>query len=300
MAKQKRALIVVNRSARRGDADLQAVIDILRGKGIESILIRIGDVAAMNQAIDGHCDRVDRIILGGGDGTLDAALPAVLDSGLPLGTANDLARTLRIPTSLDEAARVITAARINRIDLGRVNDQYFLNAASIGLAVQVTHCLTPEMKQKWGAAAYPLALVAAFRNNRPFHIRVVCDGKVHHLKSIQITIGNGRHYGGGLSVREDAEIDDHRLHCYNLKPQTLWELLKAAPAIFKGTFEDPKRVWLTDGSRFEVATNRPKEIFADGEMKAYTPARFSMEEALLPVFVLPRQIEMGQTNAAGG
>ena len=296
MAKKKRALIVVNRLARRGDADLQPVTASLRGNGIATILIRVGDAEAMNQAIDVYGSRVDRIVVGGGDGTLDASLHALLDSGLPLGilplgTANDLARTLRIPASLSDAAQIIAAGHIRRIDLGLVNDRYFFNAASIGLAVRVNHCLTPEMKKKWGVAAYPMALMDAFRNNRPFRVRVVCDGTVHQLKSIQVTIGNGRHYGGGMAIRQDAEINDHRLHCYNLKPQTLWELLQTAPSIVKGTFEDRERVWLMDGSRFEVVTNKPMEIHADGEMKTHTPARFSVQEALLPVFVPPEALE---------
>jgi YegS/Rv2252/BmrU family lipid kinase len=292
MAKKKRALIVVNRLARSGDTDLQPVTETLREHGIGSILIRIGDPEAMTQAIDAYSSRVDRIIVGGGDGTLDVSLQPVLDSGLPLGilpmgTANDLARTLDIPVSLTGAAQIVAAGHIRRIDLGRVNERFFFNAASIGLAVKVTHSLTPGLKKKWGVAAYPLALIEAFRNNRPFRVRVVCDGNVRQLKSIQITIGNGRHYGGGMAIRADAKIDDHHLHFYNLAPQTLWELLRSAPSIVRGTFENRERVWLTDCSRLEVATNKPKQIHADGEMKAHTPARFSVEQARLPVFAPP-------------
>ncbi|MGA6926183.1 MAG: lipid kinase [Desulfosarcina sp.] len=290
MAKTKRALIVINRLARQGDADLQPVVDTLHGKGIDSILIRIGEADAINVAIGEYDGRVDRIIIGGGDGTLSASLPSVIQTHLPLGilplgTANDLARTLKIPTSLTAAAEIIAAGHIRHIDLGRVNGRYFFNAASIGLAVRVTHSLTHRMKKKWGVAAYPLALVEAFRANRPFRARVDCDGKIHRLKSIQITIGNGRHYGGGMAVRQDAQIDDHRLHCFSLAPQTLWELLKAAPSIFRGTFENRERVWLMDGSRFEITTRKPKEVDADGEMKAHTPARFSLKKEALPVFV---------------
>lgn len=293
---EKRALIVVNRMARQGDADLQPVVDTLRNSGIDSVLVRIGDDHTIHSAIDQYGSQVDRVVVGGGDGTLNASLERVMRSGLPLGilpmgTANDLARTLKIPASLTAAAEIIAAGHIRHIDLGRVNGRYFFNAASIGLAVRVTHHLTRTMKKKWGAVAYPLALVEAFRANRSFRARVVCDGQTHRLKSIQITIGNGRHYGGGMAVREDAEIDDHRLHCYSLAPQTLLELLKAAPSIFRGTFENRERVWLMDGSRFEIATRKPKEVDADGEMKAHTPARFSVKKEALPVFVPGEAIE---------
>lgn len=82
--------------------------------------------------------------------------------------------------------------------------------------------------------------------------------------------------------------------------QTLWELLRAALSIVRGTFENREQVWLMDGSRFEVATNKPKQIHAAGEMKTRTPARFSVEKALLPVFAPPETepSDEGQTADA--
>jgi diacylglycerol kinase family enzyme len=78
------------------------------------------------------------IIVGGGDGTISAAAGAVADSRaalglLPMGTLNHLARDLGIPLDLDEAAAVIAAGRMRRIDLAELNGRIFVNNSAIGL-----------------------------------------------------------------------------------------------------------------------------------------------------------------------
>ena len=284
------ALILINPTSRQGDDDLAPVLNVLDSSGIIPIPVRFKAVDDIARLIADHRDGIDRIVIGGGDGTLNACIKSVKESGLPLGilpmgTANDLARTLQIPFDLREAARVVADGRIDRIDLGVVNGTYFFNAASIGLAVKVTRTLNPETKKRWGGLAYPLTLIKAFRENRPFAAQVNCDGRTDVFRSIQITVGNGRHYGRGMAIREDAEIDDHLLHCYSLKPQSLWELLRAAPAIFKGAFENLDRVSLMAGRRIDIDTGRSMAIDIDGELIGRTPAQFSIEPAALPVIV---------------
>lgn len=285
-----KALILVNPGSRQGDSDLDPVREVLTSSGIDSSISHFSRVDEISRLIAEQRDGLDRIVVGGGDGTLNACIRSVKESGLPLGilpmgTANDLARTLQIPFNLQDAARVVADGRIDRIDLGVVNGIYFFNAASIGLAVKVTRTLNPETKKRWGGLAYPLALIKAFRENRSFAAQVNCDGRTDIIRSIQITVGNGRHYGRGMAVREDAEINDHLLHCYSLKPQSFWELLKAAPAIFKGTFENLDRVTLMEGRRIDIVTSRAMTIDIDGELIGRTPALFSIEPAALPVIV---------------
>ncbi|RJQ86861.1 MAG: lipid kinase, partial [Desulfobacteraceae bacterium] len=238
----KRGLIIVNTLARKGVVDVEEVQNILRHGGIETAVFIFENVPQIRRAIRRHTRQVDMIIVGGGDGTLNAAVEPVLAAGLPLGvlplgTGNDLARTLQIPAEPHLAAQVIAAGHIKKIDLGWVNHKHFFNVASIGLAVKVTDALTPPMKKRWGALAYPMTLLSAYRSTRPFRAHITCDGTTHRLKSIQIAIGNGRHYGGGMSIRHDAAIDDHRLNLYSLKPHPVHKLIRAVPAIIKGVME---------------------------------------------------------------
>ncbi len=286
----KCALILVNKRARRGGAGLEAVRRVLANGGIETVVHAFEDVAEIDGAVSENCAAVDRIVVGGGDGTLNAALEAVIDSDrpmgiLPMGTANDLARTLEIPPDPEQAAEVIVRGRTRRIDLGWVNGKHYCNVANIGLAARVGRTLTHEMKQRWGVLAYPIASFQALLSNRPFQARIVCDGRTRVVKSIQIAVGNGRHYGGGMTVRQDAAIDDHRLNFYSLKPQSFWRLLKSAPTILRGTFQSEDPVHLMEGTQIEVATRRSKHVYTDGEKTTRTPAHFKIKEKALAVFV---------------
>jgi diacylglycerol kinase (ATP) len=286
----KRALIIVNTLARQGQADIDEACEIFRRHGIQPTFLAFENVSQLKNAIQRFGARVDLIVIGGGDGTLNAAVETVLRAGLPLGvlpmgTANDLARTLQIPSDIAQAANIIVAGRIKKIDLGWVNHKHFFNVASIGLAVKVTHNLSRPMKARWGTLAYPLSLIKAYYSMRPYRSWVNCDGNTRRFKSIQISVGNGRHYGGGMAIRHDAAIDDHRLYLYSLRPKPMWRLLRAAPSIMKGTMEEDDLVCLMEGQEIQITTSRPLPIETDGEITTRTPALFRVSKQVLPVFV---------------
>lgn len=285
-----RVLVIVNKHARRGETDLQVVQDILQESGVEAIVLACDEVGQARAAIASHRDTVDCIAVGGGDGTLNAIVDAVLESGLPLGllpmgTANDLAHTLQIPGRLEEATQVIVAGRTTRIDLGWVNGKHYFNVANIGLGYHISRILTAAMKKRWGVLAYPLSLWQAYSAHRPFKARIICDGRAQRLSSMQIAVGNGKHYGGVMTVHQDAAIDDHHLDLYSLKPRSLWPLLLAAPTIVKGTFTGDNQILLMHGQRIDVQTSRTLSVSTDGEFTTRTPAQFRVAKDALPVIV---------------
>src|SRR5688572_29445006 len=110
----KRALLLVNRHARQAEQFVQAVSLTLASHGLEVIEESTRHARAISETIRRYRDRVDLVIVGGGDGTLNAASDGLVDTQLPLGvlplgTANDLARTLNLPGDPYEACRVIAA-----------------------------------------------------------------------------------------------------------------------------------------------------------------------------------------------
>jgi len=285
-----RALLIVNRHSRSGTADLSVVREALASHGllvIERDCPHSDDVA---DAIRRECREVDLVILGGGDGTMNSAAEALVECKLPLGilptgTANDLARTLDIPNDLEEAAAVIGAGRRHAIDLGSVNGKYFFNAASIGLSAEVTRHHTKERKRRYWLFAYVLSLRDAWRNTRPFRAELRCDGRPARLRAIQITVGNGRHYGGGMTVSENAAIDDGWLDVYCLRPGSFWGLLALFPALRLGRLRHRESVQVTRCRAIEVRTRRTLPVNTDGDLTTYTPAEFRVVRGALEVFV---------------
>ena len=136
---------------------------------------------------------------------------------LPMGTANDLARTLGVPDDLEAAAEVILAGRRRRIDLGTVNGKPFFNVASIGISVELARELSGELKRRWGRAGYALAALRALARAERFSATVSENGTTLRTRTMQIAVGNGRFYGGGTVVAEDAVIDDGHLDLYSLE-----------------------------------------------------------------------------------
>ncbi|RJR45401.1 MAG: lipid kinase [Desulfobacteraceae bacterium] len=285
-----RAALIINKSSRNSEIELSAGLELLRSRNVQIFrMIRTSDPHEVAKIVRECADSIDRIILGGGDGTMNHAAGPILKSGLslgiiPLGTANDLARTLGIPLSIEGACEVIADGRIRKIDLGRVNGRLFFNVAHIGLGAEVTHRIRREDKRRWGALAYVGVLFAILRENRSFRARIELDGKMKDFRVIEIAIGNGRHYAGGLTVSEEAEIEDGELHLYLVKPRSLWRMALALPSFRKGKAE---REWIRylNGRRILVRTNRSLPVSVDGELVTRTPALFEVLAGALPVFV---------------
>lgn len=285
-----RALLLVNRHARQGQNGLSEAIDQLQTLGLQLMEESIEDPQHLSDVIRRYQHQVDLVIVGGGDGTLNAAVDGLVDTQLPLGilplgTANDLARTLGIPTSLSDACEVIAKGQLHRIDLGWVNGKHFFNVASMGLSVQITERLTKEVKRRWGVLAYAVTALQAIWQARPFRAEIRINGESIPVKTIQIAVGNGRYYGGGMAVVHDATIDDQRLDLYSLEVRHWWQIIALLPAIRGGRYINSRDVRTLHGQEIEVYTRRPRPINTDGEITTYTPAHFRVIPYALSVLV---------------
>lgn len=293
---RKRALLLVNARSRQGGADLAAARAALRARGVEPVEPRFGECTRIADIVERHAREVDLVIVGGGDGTLNAAADAVAACGLPLGvlplgTANDLARTLGLPLDLAAACATIADGRTRRIDLGVVNGKRFFNVASLGLGVQVARRLTGEAKRRWGALGYAMAARDAWRAARSFRVQVACDGQTSTLRSLHLAVANGRHYGGGMTAAPDAAIDDGQLDLWSLRPMSPWRLLSLLPALRRGDHGADPEVDAMRGRTIVVETERPMPINTDGELTTHTPARFEVAPGALAVFAPPPAVE---------
>jgi diacylglycerol kinase (ATP) len=285
-----RALLLVNRHARKGQQQLEAAIDQLQKLGLVLTEEPTDHPDHLPEMIRHHRDRVDLVIVGGGDGTLNAAVQGLVNTSLPLGilplgTANDLARTLGIPTTLPEACQIIAQGKVQQIDLGWVNGQYFFNVASLGLSVQITRKLTKEAKKRWGVLAYAATAIQVLWESRRFQAEIRTEGQSQMVKTAQIAVGNGRYYGGGMAVAEDAAIDDQQLDLYSLEIQHWWQMLAVLPAMRSGSQGVLPWVQTWQGKEFYIYTRRPRDINTDGEITTSTPAHFRVVPKALSVLV---------------
>ena len=290
---RKRALLLINRKARSGASPIDDAIAVLAQSGISVHEQGSEGAAELGRAIQSGRADFDLVIVGGGDGTLNCAAAAILETGLPmgimpLGTANDLARTLGIPSEPVAAARIIAAGEERRIDLGEVNGRYFFNVASIGFSAALAGELTTEAKKRFGVLGYALASARLLLRFRPFTAFIEHDGVIEKVKTIQIAVGNGRHYGGGLTVEEAAEPDDGMLSVYSIEIDHWWRLLALAPALKRGTHGTWSDVRAFTTDKLTVRTRRARPVNTDGELTTATPAVFRLIPAAIRVFAPAR------------
>jgi YegS/Rv2252/BmrU family lipid kinase len=286
-----RALVLINHCARGGKNDLTPALERLTEAGTKLVHERLEQPAHVGEIIKRQRERVDLVIIGGGDGTMSAAADALVEAQLPLGiiplgTANDLARTLSIPADPVAAADVIIAGRQRRIDLGLVNGKHFFNVATMGLGVGVTRRLTHERKRRWGVLAYLFAGIELLAHVRPFTVDIETENDKFRVRTVQVMVGNGKYFGGGLTVDEAATIDDGLLNLVSLEVEHWWQLVKLIPAMWRGR-EPKKHVRTLVGREFTLrpVRRRRRKVTADGEVAARSPAHFRIVPRSLSVFV---------------
>jgi diacylglycerol kinase (ATP) len=287
---KRNALFISNKNSGKADNELSVAVKILKDSGIKLIEQESESPSHVNDLIRQNRGIVDTVILAGGDGTMSSAAGVLSECGLalgilPMGTANDLARTLKIPESIESAATIIANGCLHSIDLGKVNDYYFINAAHIGLGVKVNRSLTSDLKARWGRFSYARSLIDAFKSMRSYRADIVCDGEGFSVRSIHITVANGRFYGGGMALSKEASVDDHKLRIFSLEPQSFWSLLSHAVVILGGQLKDREGVWLRSGETIRIHTSRILDIWADGEFISRTPAYFELQPNSLRVYV---------------
>jgi len=285
----RRALLLVNRHARRGTADLDAVVRTLVALDYDVVEESTERADTVSDAIRRHAGAVDRVIVGGGDGTLGSAVAGLIDTGLPLGilplgTANNLARGLGLPLDVTAACGVAAAGEARAVDVGWVNGHYFLTTASMGLSVAITERLSHALKRRFGVVAYAVAAARVLSRARPFRADIRWPEGEVVSRTVQIVVGNGRFYGTQMTVHEDARIDDHHFDLYSIELHAWWRLLAVLPALRLGRHGRRGDVLAVRAREFEVRTRHPHRIDLDGELRTTTPATFRILPGALRIF----------------
>src|SRR5918993_2903055 len=213
------AALIVNTRSRTGERAFFQALDRLQDLHVPlGVTYAIRDPARLPETVREVLDDGYRfLILGGGDGTVSSVVDFLAERDallglLPLGTANDFARTLDIPDDIEGACKTIANGKLVDVDLGLAGDNFYVNVASVGLGVEATRALSPQLKKSIGPLAYPVAAIKAFLKHEPFTARLSFPNGDHepigYGRLLQVAVGNGRFYGGGGGVAPPPRVDE--------------------------------------------------------------------------------------------
>src|SRR5205809_1827310 len=206
-ARSRKVQLILNGKVAGNDALRSAVVrQRVVGHGIE---VRVTSKKGDARRFVSEAGEVDLLIAAGGDGTLNEVVHGLMDLSMaarpvlgvvPLGTANDFATGCDIPRDPHEALALCMEGEGVPIDVGKANEHWFLNAASVGFGAEITANTPPELKRLLGPAAYTVMGAILALNLHQYHGRlIVRDREVTGSAPVAI-VGNGRQTGGSMQV----------------------------------------------------------------------------------------------------
>jgi len=227
---------------------------------------------------DGMCGMVGAALVG-----TDTALGVI-----PTGTGNDFARFIGInrkkPVDAvaalgDPDIRMIDAVRLT----GGGREERFINVAGAGFDSEVNETANNMKWKAQGTAKYVAAVVGTLRKFTPAQFEVTVDGEHRSLSGMLIAVGNGESYGGGMRVAAGASLTDGQLEVCVVGGMSKGAFLRAFPKVFRGTHVTHPKVTMLSGKKVEISSDRPFDVYADGERSVPLPAVFEVLPGSLKV-----------------
>jgi lipid kinase YegS len=238
---------------------------------------------------------VDLVIAAGGDGTLNEVVHGLMDLPMaarpalgvvPLGTANDFAKGCGIPLDPDEALALCMEGTAAPVDVGKANEHWFLNAATIGFGAEITATTPPELKHLLGPAAYAVMGAILATNLHHYRGRLTLPDREITGSGPVAVVGNGRQAGGGLQVTPRARVDDGLLDIFTVRDIPALALLTAAREL-QELSPDGEYInyWQTPWA--EVHTEEAIPVNLDGEPMQFSSVRYEAVPRAIRFIVPP-------------
>jgi diacylglycerol kinase (ATP) len=313
-----RSKLIVNPTSGPWDVrrELPAVLNHLENHGWETALYhteRPGEATEL--ALQARDEGLDAVFVVGGDGTINEVINGLAESEtalgvLPGGTGNVWAKELGLPTRsprhllpLVDAVRILVPGATRRIDLGRVNERYFLQWTGLGLDAEVTYAMEPRTRRqrRLGALGYVVAGVTTAATMAGIRSRIWIDEELIYRRSILIVISNSQLYGGRVRIAIDARLDDGFLDVDVFAGTGFGSAIRTALGVITGLHIHDPRHSCYQGSAIRIETDKPMAIHVDGEPLGYTPLECKVVPRALTVLI-PRDIrpELFADQGAGG
>lgn len=234
----------------------------------------------------------DLIVAVGGDGTLNEVVSGISTFEkrpkiglIPMGTTNDFARAVHIPRDINKAVDIIIQGDSIPVDVGRMNERYFINIAGGGRMTELTYEVPSKLKTVLGQMAYYLKGIEMIPSIRSSSVRIEYDGEVFDDKAMMFLIGLTNSVGGFEKLAPDASINDGKFTLLILKEVNMAEFIRLASLALRGEHLTNPHVIYAKASRISVTSKERVMLNLDGEFGGVLPAVFQNLEKHIEVLV---------------
>jgi len=248
---KKLKLIYNNRSGNRSfKNDIDPCLEIFQNAGYDINIFRsntYNDISDHLKKLEK--DEYDTIVSVGGDGTLNTVVNYMMRNDvksklgiIPAGTANDFARYLKIQKPYVNAADIIAKGRTMKVDIGKANDEYFINVLGVGLLTNISQQVTPTVKNTLGNLAYYLKGIENLQNFTPMPIRIINSKEVIEEDLYFVIVLNSSGAGSFDKLATDASVNDGLFDFLAVKSSGITEIAALVLKFLKGEHMYDSRV----------------------------------------------------------
>lgn len=256
--------------------------DFLRKSGTEVqtfITGKRGDAEAW--AREATSEGIDRIVVGGGDGTINEVINGISGSSIPvgiipLGVSNVLALELGIPINIEKASDVAVTGKVKTVPLGLSNGRYFFLMAGVGFDAEVVCRLDLRLKRYLGKLAYILTGVKVILNYKPSPVEIITDsGEV--FTGYSAIVAKSKFYGGRFSVTPDAGIEKEELDLCLFQKGRRRDIIRYVLGILTGYHLSFKDVLYKKVSGLKISSEGQVPVQIDGDCFGVLPLDISIK-----------------------
>lgn len=229
---------------------LDPIIEKFMDNDIEVSIFRAANNTNLYEFLkDVDKDGYSAIVVAGGDGTVNRVVNVMMKNNIktplgiiPAGTSNDFARHLKMPQNFSECIDKLLTFNVQPVDVGKVNDKYFVNICSAGLFTNVSQKVDPNLKNSLGKLSYFITAVNQMVKFKPFEVKIETENDIYIEKVKVMLVFNGSSVGGIDAFCDNSSIQDGLLDMLIIKDCNIADTSLLAGKLFAKNHYTDKNV----------------------------------------------------------
>ncbi len=274
-----------------GAGRIEKLRGLIRRRGLDCTAVPTERPGHATELARRFAENGSRLAVMGGDGTISEVVQALVGSDvelavIPMGTGNDVARSLGLPRNDMEAALTIAVeGRAHPVDVGRERDRCFISVLGVVFPALVA-AEANRMRFPRGSAAFFVAVYKALHRLRAVPLEIALDEETLRLDCVAVMIQNTPYTGGGLHMAPEARVDDGLLDVVIVEKIGKLDLMVNFPKAYKGRHFEHPSFSVRRSRTVTIRSSEPLEKMFDGDICGWTPVEAEIVPGGLKV-VLP-------------